>query len=107
MTDAVYVALSAYQVPLSEIDPHLAEHREWAEAHYLDGRLLVSGRRTPPVGGVLVLRASSQEDAEAFVATDPFALSGFSAYQVYGFTATPPPWRSAGFAAFISSPTPS
>jgi uncharacterized protein YciI len=107
MTDAVYVALSDYQVPLADIDPHLAEHREWAAAHYADGRLLVSGRRTPPVGGILVLRASSQEDAEAFVATDPFALRGFSAYHVYGFTATPPPWRSAAFELFISAPDPS
>jgi uncharacterized protein YciI len=104
MTDTLYVAVSEYQVPTDEIDPHLDEHREWALEQYVSGRMLASGRRTPPVGGVLVFRAQSQSDAERFVSTDPFVGRGFTAYTVYAFAATPAPWRSSAFASFVDSP---
>ena len=104
MTDTLYVAVSEYQVPLDEIDPHLDEHRVWALEQYRSGRMLASGRRTPPVGGVLIFRAESQSEAESLVSTDPFVGRGFTAYTVYAFTATPDPWRSAAFASFAASP---
>ena len=104
MTDTLYVAVSEYRVALEEIDTHLDEHRSWSFAQYGSGRMLASGRRTPPVGGVLLFRAASQADAEALVATDPFVGRGFVAYTVYAFNATPAPWRSAAFSAFIDSP---
>ena len=104
MTDTLYVAVSEYLVPLEAIDPHLDEHRVWAREQYAAGRMLASGRRTPPVGGVLLFRAESQAEAEALVSTDPFVGRGFTDYTVYGFTATPDPWRSAAFASFVASP---
>jgi len=104
MTDTLYVAVSEYQAPLDEIDAHLDEHRSWALEQYGSGRMLASGRRTPPVGGVLLFRAASQADAETLVSTDPFVGRGFTAYTVHAFNATPAPWRSAAFASFVDSP---
>ena len=104
MPDAIFVAVSDYQVMLEEIDAHLDEHRVWALEQYAAGRMLASGRRTPPVGGVLIFRAESQSAAEVLVATDPFVGRGFTDYTVYAFTPTPDPWRSAAYASFVASP---
>jgi len=104
MPDTLYVAVSDYHVPLDQIDAHLEEHRSWILAEYVSGRVLASGRRTPPVGGVLIFRADSQEDAETFASMDPFVARGFLSYRVVGFNATPAPWRSAAFAAFVAEP---
>jgi uncharacterized protein YciI len=51
----------------------------------------VSGRRKPPVGGIVVLDVGSVEEAEAIMAEDPFAASGVAVYQPYEFTPTAPP----------------
>ncbi len=102
MSESIYVALSEYVVGPDEILDHLVEHRAWSKAAYDAGIMLFSGRQNPPDGGVLCFRAASQEAAEAFVASDPFAIEGVAEYRVIGLTPTHFPWRSPEFDLFAS-----
>ncbi len=102
MDDLFYVAISEYLATEEVVLDHLAEHRAWSKDAYDRGILLFSGRQVPPVGGVLSFRASSQQDAEAFVASDPFVSAGVSRYTVVAFTPTHYPWRNDSFNAFVT-----
>jgi uncharacterized protein YciI len=60
-------------VPFEERDPDLiAEHRRFLQRGYDQGRFLLSGPSVPPSGGVLVARAESREQLDAFLAEEPF-----------------------------------
>ena len=85
------VLISEYQRPLDEVDVHREAHLAFLAGLRERGLIVVSGRRKPPVGGIVVLDVGSVEEAEAIMAEDPFAASGVAVYEPYEFTPTKPP----------------
>lgn len=60
-------------VPFEQRDPKLiAAHRQFLQDGYDQGRFLLSGPSIPPTGGVLIARAESREQLDAFLADEPF-----------------------------------
>jgi len=101
----VFVFVSEYQRPLEEVDAHREAHLAYLAGLNAQGRLLISGRRVPPVGGVVVLRADSLEEAQAIMAEDPFAKAGVAKYEPIEFTPSAGPARSPEAEAFLSRAT--
>ncbi len=99
----LFVAISSYQKPLSEIEPHYAAHKEWLEKQYKAGWVLASGRRNPPVGGMLIGRAASKDDFAKRFLDDPFVIFGCSQYEMFEFVPNPPPLRSLELEQFLNS----
>jgi uncharacterized protein YciI len=100
----MFVLLSEYRQPPQEVADALPRHSEWIAAQYECGRLLVSGRRRPATGGLLVARGESRVDILAWIANDPFVSEGVATYDVYEFDATDFPKRGAQFEAFANAP---
>jgi uncharacterized protein YciI len=98
----MFVFVSEYQKPLEEVDRHREDHLAFLAGLNEQGRLLVSGRRSPPVGGVVVIDADSLEDAMAIMADDPFAKAGVAVYEPYEFTPSSGPSRSPEAEAFLA-----
>lgn len=98
----MFVILVHYERPLAEIDAHVAEHRAFLETHYASGLLLGSGRRTPPVGGVILARGDDRAALEAVFANDPFLVQGVARYEYIQFEPNPPPRRSPELDAFLT-----
>ena len=98
------VAISRYMKPLEEVDRLYPAHFEWLTKHYKSGRFLGSGARVPRIGGVILIRAKSSEEALALLAEDPFSIHGISQYEVYEFTPGPMPRRSRQLDDFLSQP---
>ena len=80
-----------YIKPLDEVDRRLAEHREYLERHYAAGHFLLSGRKEPRDGGVILARAESRARIEAIVRDDPFHRRALAGYEIVEFV----PSRSA------------
>jgi uncharacterized protein YciI len=60
-------------VPFERRDPALiAAHRRFLQEGYEQGRFLLSGPSIPPTGGVLIARAQSLDELNAFLADEPF-----------------------------------
>lgn len=78
----LYLILLTYRVPLSEVDAHLAAHRAYLERHYRAGHFLLSGRREPRSGGVILARADDRATVEAWVAEDPFHQAGVATCEI-------------------------
>ena len=100
----MFVAISVYLKPLEEVSQHAAKHAEWITQHYASGRLLASGRRVPPLGGVIIGRAESLKEFQAVLAQDPYQQLGLAHYEVYEFAPGPLPRRSAELETFLSRP---
>jgi uncharacterized protein YciI len=84
----VFVLLLTYTKPLAEVDALMREHVAWLDEQYAAGRFVVSGRRIPRTGGVIVARGDDREAIEALVASDPFVSGGVATYEVIQFRAS-------------------
>lgn len=98
----MFILISRFQRPLDEINHFLAPHSAWVQRHYESGRFLVSGRREPPIGGIIVARASSEQELREILTTDPLQQMGLAEYEVFSFEATDFPKRSSAFDTFAS-----
>jgi uncharacterized protein YciI len=84
----VFVLLLTYVKPLAEVDALMARHVAWLDEHYAGGRFLVSGRRIPRTGGVILARGDDLAEMEALAATDPFVAGGVATCEVIRFRAS-------------------
>jgi uncharacterized protein YciI len=84
----MFVLLLTYVRPLAEVDALMRDHVAWLDEHYASGRFLVSGRRIPRTGGVIVARGEDRDAMEALAATDPFVRGGVATCEVIRFRAS-------------------
>ena len=99
---SMFVFVSEYRRPLEEVNEHREAHLAWLAEQYAQGRILISGRRVPPAGGVVILHAGDLEEAKAIMAADPFATAGVAAYEPYEFTPSAGPARSPEVESFLA-----
>ena len=100
----MFVLLSRFQRPLEEVNRFLTAHSVWVQHHYESGRFLVSGRREPPTGGVIVARAESEQELREILALDPLQQMDLVEYEIVAFEATAFPKRSSAFDTFAAKP---
>ena len=84
----MFILLLTYTKPLDEVDALMRDHMAWLDEQYAAGHFLVSGRRIPRTGGVIVARGDDREAMEALAATDPFVSGGVATCEVIQFRAS-------------------
>jgi len=78
--------ISTYVAPLEQVD----QARE-AHLRFLDGlgeRVVSAGRQDPPAGGVVIIDAASEGEANEIMAGDPYVVQGLAEYRAIGWTPT-------------------
>lgn len=81
----MFVIELIYKVELAEIDANMRPHMAYLKKHYAAGRFLVSGRKVPREGGVILALGDSREQLEAIVKEDPFVARGLADYRIIEF----------------------
>lgn len=84
----MFVIELIYKADLSEIDAHMKAHMGFLKKHYAAGTFLVSGRKVPREGGVILAVGKSRQDIEALVQQDPFVQNGLAEFRVIEFRAS-------------------
>ena len=74
-----------YTAPLEQIATKTPFHREFLQKGYDQGWLLMSGPRVPKTGGIVVCRAPSLAELQAFFENDPYKLAGMTDYRFNEF----------------------
>jgi uncharacterized protein YciI len=77
-----------YKADLKEIDAHMRAHVAFLKKYYDDGTFLISGRKIPRDGGIILAVAKSREALEAIVEEDPFHRHGLAEFRVIEFRAS-------------------
>ena len=84
----MFVIELIYKAGLTRIDAHMAAHVKFLKKYYASGNFLVSGRKIPRDGGIILAVARSREEIEAIVAEDPFNRHGLADFRIIEFRAS-------------------
>jgi uncharacterized protein YciI len=84
----MFVIELTYKADLSEIDAHMRPHMAFLNKHYDAGTFLVSGRKIPRDGGIILAVGESREAIEALIREDPFHRHGLAEFRVIEFRAS-------------------
>jgi uncharacterized protein YciI len=84
----MFVIELIYQADLADIDAHMAAHVAFLRKHYASGHFLVSGRKVPRDGGIILAVGRTRAEIEAIVARDPFIVHGLATTRIIEFRAS-------------------
>ena len=84
----MFVVELVYKVDLAEIDAHMRAHVAFLKKYYAAGTFVVSGRKIPRDGGIIIAVGESREQIEAIMKEDPFSVLGLADVRVIEFRAS-------------------
>ena len=84
----MFVIELTYKADLAEIDAHMKAHMTFLDKQYASGRFVVSGRKVPREGGIIIASGGSRAEIETLVREDPFIARGLADFRVVEFRAS-------------------
>ncbi len=84
----VFVIELIYKADLARIDQHMPAHVAFLKKHYASGNFLVSGRKIPRTGGIILAVGKSLKQIQAIVEADPFVARGLADFRIIEFRAS-------------------
>lgn len=84
----MFVIELRYKVELAEIDAHMKAHVAFLKKYYAAGNFLVSGRKIPRDGGIILAVGRDRAQIEAIIREDPFHVHGLADFRIIEFRAS-------------------
>jgi len=84
----MFVISLHYIVPLEELDKHMPAHMKYLKKYYKADVFLMSGRKVPRTGGIIIAQADSKEILEQIIAEDPFHQHKLAEFTITEFLAS-------------------
>lgn len=84
----LFVVELLYKVPLTQIDAAMTAHVRFLKKQYAAGHFVVSGRKIPRDGGIILAVGDSREQIEAIMREDPFCAKGLADFRIIQFRAS-------------------
>ena len=84
----MFVIELIYKSPLTEIDAQMGAHVAFLKKYYAAGNFLVSGRKVPRDGGIILAVGKTRGEIEAIIKQDPFVANGLAEFRVIEFRAS-------------------
>ena len=81
----MFVIELTYKAPLKDIDASMSAHMKFLKKYYAAGTFLVSGRKIPRDGGIILAVGDSREQIEAIAREDPFYTAGLADFRIIEF----------------------
>ena len=84
----MFVIELIYKADLAKIDAAMSAHVRFLKKYYASGHFLVSGRKIPRDGGIILAVGDSREEIEAIMREDPFCAHGLAEVRIVEFRAS-------------------
>ena len=84
----MFVIELVYKADLSVIDAHMAAHVKFLTKYYKSGNFLVSGRKVPRDGGIILAIGKSRTEIEQIIKEDPFHTHRLADFRIIEFRAS-------------------
>jgi uncharacterized protein YciI len=84
----LFVIELIYKASLAQIDGSMTAHVRFLKKYYAAGNFLVSGRKIPRDGGVILAVGDNREQVEAIMREDPFCARGLADTRIIQFRAS-------------------
>lgn len=83
----MYLIISNYVVPATQVDPHRAQHVAWIQRYIDSGDFMLAGPRRGKIGGVIVSKSMPIEKLTKILAEDSFVSEHLVETQIVDFDA--------------------
>ena len=93
----MFIVSISYTSPLERIDQFIPEHIEFLNEQYRLGHFLLSGRKEPRTGGVILATVESRSKLGQILAQDPFHRENLADYEITEIV----PTKSSAALAFL------
>jgi uncharacterized protein YciI len=77
-----------YTAPLEELDRHMEAHIKYLKKYYAADVFIMSGRKVPRTGGIIIAQADSKKILEKIIAEDPFRQHKLAEFEITEFLAS-------------------
>jgi len=77
-----------YTAPLQELDRHMPEHVKYLKKYYAADVFIMSGRKVPRTGGIIIAQSDSKEIIEKIISEDPFYKHKLADFTITEFLAS-------------------
>ena len=84
----MFIVSIDYIVDFKLIDPLIDEHFTFLKKYYERGVFVMSGRKQPRTGGVILARNCTLDTLESLIQEDPFHREGVATYTIIEFIAS-------------------
>ena len=84
----MFVIELIYKADLASIDAHMSRHVAFLKKYYAAGNFLVSGRKIPRDGGIILAVGESRQHIEDIIKEDPFCKRGLADFRIIEFRAS-------------------
>src|SRR5262245_26903539 len=84
----MFVIELIYKADLAELDKHMKAHVTFLKKYYAAGHFLVSGRKIPRDGGIIIAVGESRQQIQAIIEEDPFYTRGLADFRIIEFRAS-------------------
>jgi uncharacterized protein YciI len=84
----MFVVELIYKADLKQIDAQMRSHMNFLKRHYATGTFLISGRKIPRDGGIILAVGKTRDEIEAIMQEDPFCKNGLADFRVIEFRAS-------------------
>ncbi|WP_428623220.1 YciI family protein [Sedimenticola sp.] len=96
----MFVVSLNYVAELTEVDKCIDAHVAYLDKYYSLGKFVLSGRKVPRTGGVILMDCDSREEVDAIIEEDPFFKAKVAEYAVTEFI---PTLSAAGLEQFTAA----
>lgn len=81
----MFIINLTYKTELEKVDQFLNDHIEFLNEQYELGNFLVSGRKIPRTGGIILSKLDSKSKLEKIIEKDPFKKNELANYELTEF----------------------
>lgn len=81
----MFIVSLNYKCQLEDVDKRLDAHVAYLKQEYVNGSFVVSGRKIPRTGGIILSNVKTKAELEAVLAKDPFYQAGIAEYDITEF----------------------
>jgi len=81
----MFIINLTYKTDLEKVDQCLNDHIRFLNEHYELGHFLVSGRKIPRTGGIILSNIKVKSELEQIIEKDPFKKNNLADYELTEF----------------------
>jgi uncharacterized protein YciI len=81
----LFIIELTYTADLARIDAHMRPHMQFLKKYYASGHFVMSGRKIPRDGGIILAAGRNREEIEGIAREDPFVTKGLADVRVIEF----------------------
>ncbi|WP_213280404.1 YciI family protein [Chryseobacterium indologenes] len=81
----MFIISLTYKSSIENVERLIPQHNIFLNKHYESGRFIVSGRKEPRTGGIIIANAESKNEVEQIISEDPFYIHQVADYDITEF----------------------